>query len=106
MTDSGFIHRNYLGGEWVAGPDQVADLNPSDTNDVVGHYTHADAAQARAAVAAAHAAFASGQYSPIQQRFEVLDQIGAELLARRDELGQLLSREEGKTRAEGIAEVA
>jgi alpha-ketoglutaric semialdehyde dehydrogenase len=67
---------------------------------------HADVAQTRAAVEVAHAAFSSWQYSPIQQRFEVLDQVGTELLARREELGQQLSREEGKTRAEGIAEVA
>jgi aldehyde dehydrogenase (NAD+) len=40
-----------------------------------------------------------------QQRFEILDRAATEILARRDELGDLLSREEGKIRSEGRAEV-
>ena len=43
---------------------------------------------------------------PDPDRFEILDRIGTELLARQDELGRLLSREEGKTLREGIGEVA
>ena len=39
-------------------------------------------------------------------RADVLGKAGAELLSRRDELGELLAREEGKTRAEAIGEVA
>ncbi|HLS50854.1 MAG TPA: aldehyde dehydrogenase family protein, partial [Burkholderiaceae bacterium] len=38
--------------------------------------------------------------------FDCLDAIGTELLARKNELGELLSREEGKTLAEGVGEVA
>lgn len=106
MSERASVHRNFIAGEWTAGPSSVADINPSDTGDVVGHYAQADAAQARAAVAAAHAAQQTWQYSSIQDRFEILDRIGNELLARRDELGQLLSREEGKTLGEGVAEVA
>jgi aldehyde dehydrogenase (NAD+) len=97
-------HRNFIAGEWITGGELVANVNPSDTTDIVGYYAHADAVQARMAVAAAHDAFQSWQFSPIQQRFEALDRIGTELLARRDELGRLLAREEGKTLAEGTAE--
>jgi aldehyde dehydrogenase (NAD+) len=43
--------------------------------------------------------------SGIQARCDALDKIGSEILARREELGTLLSREEGKTRSEGIGEV-
>jgi acyl-CoA reductase-like NAD-dependent aldehyde dehydrogenase len=39
--------------------------------------------------------------SGIQARADALDKIGTEILARREELGTLLSREEGKTRPEG-----
>jgi acyl-CoA reductase-like NAD-dependent aldehyde dehydrogenase len=106
MTTQDPVHRNFIGGEWVTGPTSITNVNPSDTNDVVGLYAQANAAQARAAVGAAHEAFQSWQYSPIQERFEILDRIGTELLARQDELGRLLSREEGKTLREGIAEVA
>jgi len=97
---------NFIAGEWVPGPTSIANVNPSDTDDVIGIYAQADAEQARAAVAAAHQAQQTWQYSPIQERFEILDRIGTELLARQDELGRLLSREEGKTLREGVAEVA
>ena len=40
-----------------------------------------------------------------QMRSDLLHNIGAELLARKEELGDLLAREEGKTRAEAIGEV-
>ena len=36
----------------------------------------------------------------------MLDRVGTEILARKDELGRLLSREEGKTLPEGIGEAA
>jgi aldehyde dehydrogenase (NAD+) len=41
----------------------------------------------------------------LQARSDILEKIGIELVARKDELGQLLSREEGKTLAEGVGEV-
>jgi len=97
---------NFIGGHWMSAPDSVANINPSDTSDVIGYYDQADASQARAAIAAAAEAFETWQFSSIQQRFDVLDCVGTELLARRDELGRLLSREEGKTLTEGIGEVA
>lgn len=99
-------NRNFIAGQWTSAPDSVANINPSDTSEVVGYYDQADAGQVSAAIAAAAEAFESWQFSPIQQRFEILDCVGTELLARREELGRLLSREEGKTLAEGIAEVA
>ena len=105
MSTTEVVHRNFIAGDWVAGPTSIADVNPSDTADIVGHFTQADAAQTRAAVTAAHEAQQSWQFSAIQQRSDILDRIGSELLARRDELGHLLAREEGKTLREGVAEV-
>ena len=58
------------------------------------------------AIAAARSAFANWSMSGIQQRFDILDRIGTEILERKEELGTLLSREEGKTLTEGIGEVA
>jgi acyl-CoA reductase-like NAD-dependent aldehyde dehydrogenase len=95
---------NLIGGEWVAGATTHANINPSDTADVIGEYSQADVAQTEAAIAAASAAAAGGAQSTPQQRFDVLDFIGNELLARREEIGRLLSREEGKTLPEGIGE--
>ena len=99
-------HLNYIGGEWVAGKAVIHDINPSDLNDEVGQYAAADAAQTVEAVAAAKTAFAQWCVATPQQRFDCLDAIGTEILARRDELGRLLSREEGKPLADGIGEAA
>ena len=97
---------NLIGGEWVENTDASRDVNPSNLDDVVGHFAQGDKAQAEAAIAAAKQAFPAWSQSGIQQRFDILDAAGTELLARRQELGELLSREEGKTLPEGVAEVA
>jgi len=102
MTMDSF--HNLINGEWVAGASEAPNINPSDTNDVIGLYAQADAHQAQAAIAAARAAFASWSLSTPQQRFDILDAAGSEILARKDEIGRLLSREEGKTLPEGIGE--
>jgi alpha-ketoglutaric semialdehyde dehydrogenase len=100
------LHKNFIAGEWVAGSDTARNINPSDTSDVIGEYARADAEQAARAIAAARAAFPKWSLSGIQQRHDILDRIGDEILARKEELGTLLAREEGKTKAEGIAEAA
>jgi aldehyde dehydrogenase (NAD+) len=96
---------NYIGGEWVAGAAARANVNPSDLSDIVGEYAQGDEAQTRAAVAAAVEAFPAWATGGIQARSDALEKVAAELLARRDELGDLLAREEGKTLPEAIGEV-
>jgi aldehyde dehydrogenase (NAD+) len=100
------LHKNWIAGEWVAGATTSRNINPSDTSDVVGEYSYADEQQTRDAIAAAKAAAGAWGSSGIQQRFDVLDKIATEILARKDELGRLLAREEGKTLPEGIGEAA
>lgn len=95
---------NYIGGEWVPGVSTQPNINPSDTADTIGLYAQADAAQAQSAIAAAKAAFPAWAAATPQLRFDVLDAVGNELLARKDEIGRMLSREEGKTLPEGIGE--
>jgi acyl-CoA reductase-like NAD-dependent aldehyde dehydrogenase len=97
---------NYINGEWRQAPNAAPNLNPSNTADVVGEYGRADEAQVKAAIAAARAAAPAWNRSGIQSRADILDKIGTEILARKDELGMLLSREEGKTKPEGIGEAA
>ncbi|MDX3924242.1 MAG: aldehyde dehydrogenase family protein [Shinella sp.] len=97
------IHQNLIAGEWV-GSDAVKNINPSNTNDVVGEYARASADDAKAAIAAAKAAFPVWSRSGILERHAILKKTADEILARKDELGKLLSREEGKTLAEGIGE--
>jgi aldehyde dehydrogenase (NAD+) len=99
-------YRNFVGGQWVETSNGVANINPSDISDIVGHAARGDAAQLDQAIDAAHAAASGWAVSTPQQRFDVLDFVGTELLARKAELGRLLAREEGKTLPEGIGEVA
>jgi len=98
--------KNYIGGEWVTADEMAPDINPSNTGDVIGHFPRASRADVERAIAAARAAFPAWSRSSIQERHDILKRIGDEILARRDELGRLLSREEGKTLAEGIGETA
>ncbi len=101
MTD---LHRNLVAGEWVEGEDATDDINPSNTDEVVGRYARGSKADAERAVAAAKAAFPAWSRSGVQLRYEILKKASDEILARKEELGRLLSREEGKTLAEGIGE--
>lgn len=50
------LHRNLINGEWVEGT-AARNINPSNTNDVVGEYAQATAEQANLAIAAAKQAF-------------------------------------------------
>ena len=98
------MFKNLIAGEWLAGASVSLNRNPSDTGDVIGEYAQADRAQADAGIAAAKAAFPAWSTGPIQERANILDRAGSEIIARKDELGRLLSREEGKTLPEGIGE--
>ena len=98
--------QNFIGGEWVSSGATIKNINPSDTNDIVGEYARAGAGEADAAIAAATAASEGWRKSTVQQRFDCLDAIGSEILARREELGRLLAQEEGKTLPEAIGEAA
>jgi len=97
-------HDNLIGGEWVKGNFYSPNLNPSNLGDTIAEYAQGDASHVEAAVAAATAAFPAWATSGIQARSDALDKIGTEILARREELGTLLAREEGKTKPEGIGE--
>ncbi|EHK58424.1 aldehyde dehydrogenase family protein [Allomesorhizobium alhagi] len=97
------LFRNLIGGEWVDG-EAIPNINPSDTNDVVGEYARASKDDAQAAIAAAKAAFPAWSRSGLLERHAVLRKTADEITARKEELGRLLSREEGKTLAEGIGE--
>ncbi len=96
--------KNLIDGEWVSGGGWTANRNPSDLSDVIGEYAMADADQTRGAIAAAAKAFPAWSTGPIQERANILDKVGSDIVARKDELGRLLSREEGKTLPEGIGE--
>jgi aldehyde dehydrogenase (NAD+) len=99
------LHKNFIAGEWVDGAAVSRNVNPSNTNDIIGEYAQADADQAGAAISAARAAFPAWSHTTPQERHDILLRASAEILGRRDDLGRLLAREEGKTLPEAVGEV-
>src|SRR4029079_17991887 len=97
---------NFIAGEWLDATNGAPDVNPSNTQDVVGVFARADLGEAGRAIHAARDAFPAWARSSIQERHDALKRIGDEILARKEELGRLLAREEGKTLPEGIGEAA
>jgi len=98
--------KHYINGRWETGVTLGTRENPSDLSDTVAEFARADTAQTESAIRAAADARDDWAHSTPQRRFEVLDAIGSEILARKEELGLLLSREEGKILPEGIGETA
>ena len=96
---------NYIAGDWVPGATEIENRNPSDLSDLVGLYTQASATQLDDALEAAAQAQAEWAAYGMELKQAVLMNIGNELMARAEELGTLLSREEGKPLAEGKGEV-
>jgi len=99
------VHQNFIAGKWANSAEAADNINPSNTADIVGAYARGSRQDAEAAIAAAKQAFKSWSRSSIQLRHDILQKVSTELLARREELGRLLAREEGKTLGEAIGEV-
>ena len=90
-----FAH--YIGGEWVGDSDVTTNTSPANRDDVIGTYARGDAARVDQAVSAALAAQPGWAAASPQLRHDVLERAGALIVERKDELGRLLAREEGKT---------
>lgn len=103
MTD--IETRNLVAGEWLSGSRTIANVNPSDVSDIIGHHAQATAAQLDDAITAAQVAQKAWWQAGIQKRHDVLMAIGTEMMARAADIGAIISREEGKPLAEGKGEV-
>lgn len=103
MTDTLELS-HWIGGERIAGDRPGESLNPSDTRDVVARTPKGGAAEVDQAVAAATDAFDGWANASPEVRFDVLDKAGSLIMERKDQIGRLLSREEGKTVPEGVGE--
>lgn len=95
-----------IDGEWVTTSSGIANINPSDTTDLIDEFAAAGLPEVQSAVQAAVAAAPKWAHTTPQQRHDILKTAGDEILNRRQEIGRELSREEGKVLAEGIAETA
>ena len=97
---------NLIDGRQLDSTERTTDVNPSNLTDVVGEFARASSSDVEQAIASARTAFKKWSRTNPQERFDILDRAGSEILARKEELGRLLSREQGKPLADGIGEAA
>lgn len=97
---------SYVAGSWVEGSGEVVeDRNPARSAEVIDTFRCVSDGQVDEAAEAARAAFPAWAATPPPQRAAVLLRAADLLVARADAYGEELSREEGKTRPEGVGEV-
>ena len=95
---------HWINGERVSAGRPGESVNPSDTREVIARTPDGGEAEVDAAVKAARAAFGGWSEASPEVRSDILDRASSILFERREAIGCLLSREEGKTLAEGIGE--
>jgi aldehyde dehydrogenase (NAD+) len=99
--------QNFIGGQWVPPSTDKYEpcLNPADTREVLGHFPRSGAADAKAAVDAAAAAFPAWAATPAPERGRIIGRAHALLKSRVDLLAEALCREEGKVLSEARGEI-
>ena len=99
--------RQLIGAEWREASDKRRlDVTDPATDVVFASVPDGTAADARAAVDAADAAFPAWRAVPAKQRAQIIKRWNDLVMAHQEDLGRLISREQGKPLAEGRGEVA
>ena len=100
-------YKNFINGEWVSAVsgDTFTKLNPADTRASVTEYALGSRAEAQAAIDAAQAAFPAWRATTSPARGKILSAAANIIAGRKDELAEILCREEGKTKVEAGMEV-
>ncbi|MEP7290954.1 MAG: aldehyde dehydrogenase family protein [Chloroflexota bacterium] len=95
-----------IDGEWrdPSGDHWEANLNPANTDDVIGEFASASAEDVNAAVEAAQRAFPAWRALPMVKRGDMLYKAANLLEARLEEVASAMTREEGKTLVEARGE--
>jgi methylmalonic acid semialdehyde dehydrogenase len=100
-------YRNYIGGKWIESSSSktVDNINPANTDDIIGTVHQATREEARAAVAAAAEAFRAWRATPAPARGKIVARAARLMEEHKEELARILTHEEGKTIAESRGEV-
>jgi len=100
-------YRNFVGGEWIESRsgDEIPNLNPANTQEVLGHQRLSTREEARAAVEAAVKAQKAWRRVPGPERGRVLLRALRIMGERKEEIARSLTREEGKIFREAKGEV-
>ncbi|CAJ0816021.1 Succinate-semialdehyde dehydrogenase [NADP(+)] GabD [Ralstonia wenshanensis] len=97
---------NYISGEWRTATGPLLDVTDPATGHLITRVPDSGAEEARTALDAAHAAFPAWRKVPAKQRAQIIKRWNDLVLAHQDDLGKLISLEQGKPLAEGKGEVA
>jgi len=99
--------KNFIAGQWVdpTTGETFDNINPADTRDVVGAFPKSGKADVQRAVASAKEGFALWKRTPAPARGDVLRKVGDLLVARKEEIAALMTREMGKPLAETRGDV-
>ena len=100
-------YRNFIGGKWIesASTRTAQNINPANTDDILGTIRQATREEARSAVEAAAGAFRSWRATPAPARGRIVAKAARLLEENKEEVAQLLTHEEGKTIAESRGEL-
>jgi aldehyde dehydrogenase (NAD+) len=101
------IYRNFINGQWIESESSrtVENINPANTDDVLGTIRQATRDEARSAVEAASQAFRDWRTTPAPTRGRIVGRAARLMEDHKEELAQLLTREEGKTISESRGEL-
>ena len=101
-------YRNFINGEWTesASGKTAPNVNPADVNDVLGTIKLSTRAEAGKAVVAAYDAFRDWKNTPAPTRGKIVARFARLLEDDKENLAQMLTREEGKTLAESRGELS
>ena len=101
------VYRNFINGQWAeSSSDKTAqNINPANTNDVIGTIKLSTRSEARSAVEAAYNAFKGWKNTPAPTRGRIVAKAARLMEENKEELAQILTREEGKTIAEARGEL-
>lgn len=100
------VYGLFINGEWVASESAKTfeNRNPAKQSEIIGHFQSGSSADLDQAISAANEAAAEwGKMSAIA-RANILYKASEILMARVNEVGRDLTREEGKTLKEGVGE--
>lgn len=99
--------RNLIDGEWVDAVSEkvLESINPADTSDTVGIVPNSGKEDVDKAVDAAIKAYESWRLIPAPRRGEIIFRAAEMLLKRKQEIGELVTREMGKVIPEGLGDV-
>ena len=99
--------RNFIAGAWTepSTGDYFDNVNPADTNDVIGRFPLSGVEDVERAVASARRGFERWRRTPAPARGDVLRRVGDLLTQRKEELADVMTREMGKPLAETRGDV-